>query len=441
MRHMKKIKEYMVICLITLLTLTAALLIIRRYFPKYFPKTMAVATDLQMVKVARTLPPFFTGVFRDRESSGFLLNDPLLGIRGKPFFGRPHLGEKGPHDALGFRNLFIPVFADIIVFGDSQTYGNNVPLELNWPSVLAGQLGREFSMYNMALGGWGPAQYLAMARYALAFRPSVFVVAFYSGNDPLDAFRYVYNFDEFKDLRLFPEMSAKDLAEVVVKPIAVPVWRAILGPGEKLILQPNYRYLANDRRSKVAMAGWKIMAECARRIGIIASQNTIKVVFTIIPTKELCFHEYLLRKRIALEPTYEKLIRDEQRNIAELRDFITGNRCGIYVDLLPGLRALALAGENIYPSHADGHPLAAGYRGIASALYPTLLPLMPAKLVDGLYSSREEDQQTSYFLLQNNEVWPIKNIAMVKELGLDASQATAIDHSRLDRLCWRGRKE
>jgi hypothetical protein len=438
---MKKAKEVAAICLLTLVTLAVALFLLRRYFPEYFPKKAGTAIDLRMVKAAETLPPFFTGIFRDEITSALILNDPLLGIRARPFYGRFNLGQAGPHDAFGFRNLSIPAFADIVVFGDSQTYGNNAPLELNWPSALAGLLDHEFVVYNTATGGWGPAQYLAMARFALAFRPQLFIVAFYSGNDPLDAFRYVYNFDEFRDLRLFPEMSAKDLAAVVVRPGSAPVWRAILGHGEKLILQPHYRYLANDRNSKVAMAGWKILAECARRIGVMAAENRIQAVFTVIPTKELCFYEYLLAKQVALDPTYRKLIADERQNIAALRDFISVNRCGTYVDLVPALQELARSQKNIFPAHADGHPLANGYSGIAAALFPAVRSLLTERPADGLYWLRGADRQANYFLLRNGEVWTIKDGPAAKKLGLDVSKAAVIDRFRLDRLRWRGTKE
>lgn len=441
MAKMKKVKEYVSVGLITLLTLIVALLVVRKYFPRYFPQAPGMATDLQMVKVSKTLPPFFTGIFRDEKTSEFILSDPTLGIRARPFYGRLKLGHMGPHDVLGFRNLIVPAFADVVVFGDSQTYGLNTVLELNWPSQLAGQLARDCTVYNMAVGGWGPAQYLAMARHALSFRPAIFLVAFYSGNDPLDAFRYAYHFAEFKELRLFPEMSAKDLRAVAVQPGTPPVWRAILDRNEKLILQPHYRHLANDRGSKVAMAGWKIMAECARRIGVIASWNNIKVVFTVIPTKELSFHRYLLDRRIRLDPTYQKLVTDEQLNIGELRDFLVRNQCGVYVDLVPALQELVRTRKNVYPRHSDGHPLAAGYREIASVLLPAVQALMPPRPADGLYYVQEENQKPAYFVVQNGEVWSIEKTESIKKFGFAASQAARIDRARLDRLGWKGSRE
>jgi hypothetical protein len=120
------------------------------------PGLLGVPTDLQLVKVSKTLPPFFEGVFREeseREPEGFLLNDPYTKVRGRPLnLAIGGLGE-GPNDLLGFRNRGVPNVADVVVLGDSQTYGNNAVLDENWPSQLAGLLkARRATVYNMALG-------------------------------------------------------------------------------------------------------------------------------------------------------------------------------------------------------------------------------------------------------------------------------------------------
>ena len=43
-------------------------------------------------------------------------------------------------------------------------------------------------MYSMAVGGWGAVQYLDMFTKAARFRPHTVIIAFYSGNDPLESF-------------------------------------------------------------------------------------------------------------------------------------------------------------------------------------------------------------------------------------------------------------
>ncbi len=112
-------------------------------------------------------------------------------MRGNPLY--PAHGTLGPHDLLGFRNHAVPRMAELVIIGDSQTYGNNAVLSDNWPNQLARALNRPADdVYSMAVGGWGAVQYLAMFEKGLRFQPRVIVIAFYSGNDPLDSFHMAY---------------------------------------------------------------------------------------------------------------------------------------------------------------------------------------------------------------------------------------------------------
>ena len=76
--------------------------------------------------------------------------DPILGHRIEP--------HTTGHDALGFRNAAAPARAHIVAIGDSQTYGVSAPRAGSWPSQLSDMLGE--TVYNMALGGYGPLEYL-----------------------------------------------------------------------------------------------------------------------------------------------------------------------------------------------------------------------------------------------------------------------------------------
>ena len=107
------------------------------------------------------------------------------------------------HDASGFRNPLVLEQADIVVMGDSQTYGHSVSRMNAWPTLLSDEIG--VSTYNMAFSGWGPVQYYLVADEALALNPRLLVVGLYAGNDFVDAYRYQ---------RLVPELragSAQDL--------------------------------------------------------------------------------------------------------------------------------------------------------------------------------------------------------------------------------------
>ena len=116
-------------------------------------------------------------------NSRWSIPDERLGVRGNP--------NKPGHDAAGFRNIPGRSNAEIVAVGDSLTRGYQVVLEDTWPGQVEARLQRP--VYNMGMGGWGPAQYALLVDDALALRPDVVVVAFYSGNDLADAYRYIYN--------------------------------------------------------------------------------------------------------------------------------------------------------------------------------------------------------------------------------------------------------
>jgi hypothetical protein len=96
------------------------------------------------------------------------------------------------------RNPMVPTRADVVVIGDSQTYGVGVIGAASYPAVLARISGR--STYAMSLGGYGPVEYAYLVNQALALRPKVVVVGLYLGNDIADA-HLSLALEHWKDLR------------------------------------------------------------------------------------------------------------------------------------------------------------------------------------------------------------------------------------------------
>ena len=81
-------------------------------------------------------------------------------------------------------------FAFAVAIGDSQTYGDEVAREQAWPQRLAALSGR--SVYNLALGGYGPVEYDRLLPEALELSPRVVLVGLYAGNDFADAYLDAY---------------------------------------------------------------------------------------------------------------------------------------------------------------------------------------------------------------------------------------------------------
>lgn len=358
-------KDALFVAVITLVTLFLCLVAIR----SLAPGLLGVPGDLQMVRTSSEVPAFYDGVFASGEVSAndWMLLDPITRVRPRPFIG---FGDGiGPHDLLGFRNNAIPAIAEIVVLGDSQTYGNNAILERNWPSHLGRTLGLpEQAIYSMASGGWGAIQYLDAFDKALAFSPRVIVVAFYTGNDPLDSFLMAYNYDDWSEWRPDPSIDAGDAPPVLLR--ADETWSAELGDLGTLQLTPSYRLASNDEHPAVR-AGYEIMARVAERMSeTVASLDDggTDLAFTIIPTKELVYSEAVARAGLTSPSDYRELIRRETENIAFLRERIAALDNASYIDVVGALTAAATTDRDLYPANINGHPKSAGYAVIGRTI-------------------------------------------------------------------------
>ena len=109
-----------------------------------------------------------------------VVDDDRLGTRGNP--------EWREHDARGFRNHSALDSATIVALGDSHTYGTNVSPEATWPGILSAQLGKD--VYNMGLGGYGPAHNNENLSIAIELKPKWIIFGLYFGNDFYDDFRF-----------------------------------------------------------------------------------------------------------------------------------------------------------------------------------------------------------------------------------------------------------
>lgn len=110
------------------------------------------------------------------------LDDARFGCRGN--------SEHPDHDRWGFPNPSVPERCDIVALGDSHTYGTLLSREQAWPAVL--QRLSTTNVYSMALGGWGPVEYLMLVEQALSLEPKVVLFGVYFGNDLFDCYRTVY---------------------------------------------------------------------------------------------------------------------------------------------------------------------------------------------------------------------------------------------------------
>jgi hypothetical protein len=203
-----------------------------------------------------------------------------------------------------------------------------------------------------------------MARLAGRFRPRVVVVAYYSGNDPHDAFSQAYSNPLFARLRVGTGLSLGDQPRVVWPIPESDRWEARFRDGFSTVFTPEYRFAANDRAHAGVREGYAILAKTATVIAQ-AFEPSVRVWFTVIPTKELAHAPRVQAERLRPPADYSALVRDEARNVAELAASLRGMRRARYVDVVGPLQRAALAGGRLYPSDLGGHPVAAGYAVIA----------------------------------------------------------------------------
>ncbi len=421
-------KEWWVAVGVTVLTVALALGLIQLFAPQL----LGGQRGLQLVRASKEVPPFFDNVFRreDYESQEFIIQDPYA-KRAKPLF--PEIPPMGPHDILGFRNRAIPNIADIVVIGDSQTYGNNAILADNWPSQLQTMLSsKQPVVYSMAVGGWSATEYLAMFNKALLFQPQVIVVAFYTGNDALETFIQAYGNDYYAFLRLDPKLDARDAPKVTFPAPESEWWKVAFKDGVKTIFTPKLRYAANQDHPAVR-AGYAMMAETGRLMEEMARRHPVKLVFTIIPTKELAYAAKVAQEELEASADYTALITEERQSARRLADDLRKIPDVTVVDLIDSLQEAAKANIPLYPNDINGHPVAAGYQVIARTLSPVIEAFLPPRL-EGLAAVRQDETRYQLFLVRESQVWLVPSPEIAQQNGWSLENIPLIQERQIQRL-------
>ncbi len=344
-----------------------------------------------------------------------LKNDPELGLVLPPFT----VG----HDANGFRNDAVPLRADLVVLGDSQTWGVNATREDAWPKHLE-KLTRR-NVYNMGMGGFGVVQHWALTDKALALSPQTMIVGLYFGNDLYDAYKITYGSDRYKQLRgenlpadigtdkigvsarafwdqektfyrtfgratpsewndwvrghtaigrlldrtgLWP--GADDLQFKIGKAWAEahPDAGAVYdGNGISTVFTTAYRKVGLDLSEPRVAEGMRITVELLPRIKEKTDAAGVHLLIVLIPTKETAYVDALRESRQPLNGTFESLLSNESQARAEILRLCEQKklRC---LDALPSLSAAIRRREQIYPTSTESHPNPRGYQVLAETV-------------------------------------------------------------------------
>jgi lysophospholipase L1-like esterase len=359
----------------------------------------------------------------DRAIENELIKDPVLGLKLAPY-------AQG-HDANGFRNDQAPQHADVVVLGDSQTWGVNVQREDAWPQQLSKLTGQ--SVYNMGLGGFGPVQYQVLTPQALGLSPKTVVVGLYLGNDIYDAYNLAYQFEAHRGLR--GSSAAGEWGVDTVGPKANAFWaqekqfhsnfgrsdlsglsfwlrehlalgrvlnRAGLWPGSgdidyeidrrwakaypdhgavcevvgrETVFTTAYRLAGLDLDEPRNAEGLRITKELMAQMQAEVTAKQARLIVLLLPTKEAVYAS-AQGGDVGPDPVYRKLVEMEGRIRSELTTTCQAQRLQC-IDALPYLSSALKRGERVYPTTTESHPNARGYSVIASAVNENLGKLGP----------------------------------------------------------------
>jgi hypothetical protein len=330
------------------------------------------------------------------------------------------------HDLKGFRNEIVPVRADIVALGDSNTYGYFVKKEEAWPQYL--EFVSKITTYNMAYGMYGPAHSLFLLKEAKELNPKLIIEAFYAGNDLFDSYNLVYNKGRFPKLKSSDPIILKLVTETKDKVEQIEPknqhlsrinhtktkssLRIFLSDYSKLFgllraLKKEVKSISNYNRwikikqnaknsgghyqvfesnqfktvfaSKARLfalnledpkiqEGLRISLDIFHEMHDRAASDKIKFAVLLIPTKELAFKEIVQDEGEYVSQSYQYLIENEELFLEKTKMFL--QKQGIdFIDALPVMRNYLKNGKDPYRINQDGHVNAVGHRAIADLVY------------------------------------------------------------------------
>ena len=313
-------------------------------------------------------------------------------------------------DENGYRNAS-PLLErySIAVSGDSFTSLNIEPRP--WPSILTEKLGSP--VLNLGLPGYGPQQEAqALIRFGLPRRPEWLVLAYFEGNDLIDAENYELKRRsglgwceyDFARAGILERLATYHLAGFALEELASHLGNKVTGAEESYIypftatiagrdvpLSFSTTYISRlelSREDVESLAGFRAAVEALRALSNEARAAGAKVIVAYFPSKERCYGPLLpatlledklgnARRLMSRDRMLRPRGNDEVVSAAGLLERMDGQRdavvrqlgaAGIEVlDLSPVFREAAARGEALYLTN-DTHWSAAGHELAASAI-------------------------------------------------------------------------
>ncbi len=318
-------------------------------------------------------------------------------------------------DQRGFRNtIYTLEDADLVIIGDSQTYGENVTSENNFPSLVASKTSR--NVYNFGISSYGIYQYKVLMDDVLQYPVKDVILSLYPAND-LAFDCEILSTDYWKSYakktglpvpgcggdskrerattvakinkregattivrikRLFQKTATLQLLNILPTKVGVRQPREN-NFDQRFFLFDEDQFVSKGRsRDHAASASLedpdvRINFENSKRFLIEdakrADDKSIGFLVLIIPSKERVLYEWMTRRDREVTREFAAVVKNELSLTQEYVRFFEKNEI-VYVDaLLDVVIALDRAvkdGGQLYPD-GNGHPLRVGYQAYADA--------------------------------------------------------------------------
>ncbi len=297
-------------------------------------------------------------------------------------------------DEDGFRNRGVTLAdAEIVVVGDSHTYGYNVESEQSFPSVLSRLTGRP--VYNMGIGSYGIYQYFVLFDDLASVPARHVIVALHPGNDLMYqcAVTHLPSWQEFAGSLGIRAQECGDFKGINTQHAWLKQRVALLSAIDNLIVErlkpdrdePAFRFPEGQGVAVKKVEAWaygtsfetdgvRLGYENSLRIlewgrdRLEAKGTTLSVLF--IPTRGRVLLEWAHRHGHPIPERFAALMAHEDVLMRGYTEFLR-ERGIAYVDALPWIVAALESAvdreEHFYPNLRDEHPLESGYEAYAEA--------------------------------------------------------------------------
>ncbi|MGI9330958.1 MAG: SGNH/GDSL hydrolase family protein [Gammaproteobacteria bacterium] len=298
-------------------------------------------------------------------------------------------------DAAGFRNSATTLSAaDIIVIGDSHTYGNNVSAEDSFPAVLSRL--RKQPVYNLGIGSYGIYHYLALLDEVAQAGASDVLMALYLGND-LVSHCSVTTLPYWKEFAAQTGIQAPFCSpdeELERERSWIKRNSALISAVDILVVEPlkpdkeaapAFEFGRDQRIAKKTLRGFA-KATSFDTEGVEQSYGNSRLILEqfrdrlnaqnrrfsvlLIPTRGRVLAAWAKANGGKLSPEIAPLIAGEEslaRAYGEFLDELKVPHLNALPFVVAALDGSIQRGQPFYPTLRDGHPLESGYAAYAAA--------------------------------------------------------------------------